>query len=132
MPPTSPQPLVPPRFPAYTQACGQESNFLSVSVIAVPKAAVALSSLDQQPLRQPKRILVSTIARMAIGPDKQARTQPVAGTIHLSSTVQQLRLFPLQSDGSRGPAIPLEPRAGTYTIVLPTDKQTHWFVLEGK
>jgi hypothetical protein len=93
---------------------------------------VALSSLDQQPLRQPKRILVSTIARMAIGPDKQARTQPVAGTIHLSSTVQQLRLFPLQSDGSRGPAIPLEPRAGTYTIVLPTDKQTHWFVLEGK
>jgi hypothetical protein len=98
--------------------------------IAVPKAAVALSSLDQQPLRQSKRILVSTIARMAIGPDKQARTEPVAGTIRLSSISQRLRLFPLQSDGSRGTAIPLEPHDGTYIIILPTDKQTHWFVLE--
>jgi hypothetical protein len=67
---------------------------------------------------------------LAIGPDKQARTEPVAGTIRLSSTVQRLRLFPLQSDGSRGTDIPLEPRDGTYIIILPTDKQTHWFVLE--
>ena len=39
-------------------------------------------------------------------------------------------LFPVQSDGSRGTAIPLELRDGTYTIILPTDKQTHWFVLD--
>jgi len=26
-------------------------------------------------------------------------------------------------------AIPLEARGGTYTVVLPTDKGTHWFVL---
>ncbi len=98
--------------------------------IAVPKAAVALSSLDGQPLRQSKKILVSTIARMAIGSDKHARTEPVAGTIALSCTVRGLRLVPLESDGSRGIGIPLEARAGTYTIVLPTDKQTHWFLLE--
>ncbi|MFC1596358.1 hypothetical protein ACFL5Q_00230 [Planctomycetota bacterium] len=98
--------------------------------IAVPKAAVALSSLDRQPLRQSKKILVSTIARMAIGTDKQARTEPVAGTIALSSTVKGLRLVPLKSDGSRSSAIPLKARDGTYTIVLPTDKQTHWFVLQ--
>ena len=98
--------------------------------IAVPKAAVALSSLDRQPLRQSKKILVSTIARMAIAADKQARTEPVAGTIALSSTAKRLRLVPLGSDGSRGTAIPLEAREGRYTIVLPTDKQTHWFLLE--
>jgi hypothetical protein len=48
----------------------------------------------------------------------------------LNSTVNGLRLVPLRSDGSRGSAIPLESRDGTYTIVLPTDKQTHRFVLE--
>ena len=98
--------------------------------LAVPKVAVALSSLDQQPLRQSKQTLVSTIARMAIGPDKQPRTEPVASTTRLSSTAQRLRLLPLQSDGNRGTAVPLEPGDGTYTIVPPTDKQTRWFVLE--
>jgi hypothetical protein len=99
--------------------------------ITVPKAAVALSSLDRQPLRQSKKILVSTIARMAVGADKQARTEPVAGTITLTSTVKGLRLVPLAGDGSRLSAVPLEARGGTYTIVvLPTDKGTHWFVLE--
>jgi hypothetical protein len=102
----------------------------AVFTIAVPKAAVALSSLDQQPLRQSKKILISTIARMSIGADKQARTEPVAGTIALVSTVQGLRLFPLKSDGSRLSAIPLATTGGKYTIVLPTDKGTHWFVLE--
>ena len=67
---------------------------------------------------------------MATGADKQARTESVAGTIVLSSTVRRLRLFPLQRDGSRGTAIPLESRDGTFTIVLPTDQQTHWFLLE--
>ena len=62
---------------------------------------MALSSLDRQPLRQSKKILVSTIARMAIGPDKQARTEPVAGTITLTSTAKGLRLVPLAGDGSR-------------------------------
>ncbi len=98
--------------------------------LAVPKAAVALSSLDRRPLRQSKKILISTIGRMAVGGDKQARTEPVAGTIALRSAVQGLRLVPLGSDGSRSNAIPLEARNGTYTIVLPTDRGTHWFMLE--
>ena len=102
----------------------------AVFTIAVPKAAVALSSLDRQPLRQSKRILISTIARMAIGADKQARTEPVAGTIILASMVKGLRLVPLKSDGSKLAPITLEVQGGRYTIVLPTDKGTHWFVVE--
>jgi hypothetical protein len=98
--------------------------------IAVPKAAVALSSLDRQPLRQSKKILVSTIARMTVGPDRKARTEPVAGTIVLQSTVKGHRLIPLKSDGTRMSPIPLETRGGKCSVVLPTDKQTHWFLLE--
>ena len=98
--------------------------------IAVPKAAVALSSLDQQPLRQAKKILISTIARMSIGADKQSRTEPVAGTITLASTVKGLRLIPLKSDGGKMNPIELTAQSGIYTIILPTDKGTHWFVLE--
>ena len=104
----------------------------AVFTIRVPKAAVALSSLDGRPLRQSKRILISTIARMAIGPDKQARTEPVAGTIALTSTVKGLRLVPLKSDGSKMDAIAPEPKQGSYVIDLPTDKGTHWFVLEAQ
>jgi len=100
--------------------------------LAVPKAAVALSSLDQQPLRQSKRILISTIARMVVGPDQQARTEPVAGTLALASMVKDMRLFPLKSDGSRMDPVTLEVRGSVYTIVLPTDKGTHWFILEAK
>jgi hypothetical protein len=98
--------------------------------LTVPKAAVALSSLDQQPLRQSRRILISTIGRMAIGPDKQARTEPVTGTITLISSVKDFRLVPLKSDGSKMDPIKLEAQNGVYSIALPTDKGTHWFVLE--
>ena len=98
--------------------------------IAVAKAAVSLSSLDHQPLRQSKRILISTIGRMAIGPDKRARTEPVAGTIAFASTVQGLRLVPLKSDGSKMDAADVKSQGSIYTIALPVNKGAHWFVLE--
>ena len=98
--------------------------------ITVPKAAVALSSLDKQPLKQSRRILVSTSARMAFNKDRQFLSEPVSGTVTLTSTVKGLKLVPLKGDGARMDAIPLESRDGTYTIPLPTDKATHWFMLE--
>ncbi len=39
--------------------------------LAVPKAAAALSSLDQQPLRQSRKILISTIAAWQSAPTKR-------------------------------------------------------------
>ena len=104
----------------------------AVFTLGVPKAAVALSSLDRRPLRHSRRILISTIARMAVGPDRRARTEPVAGTIALTSTVKGLRLVPLKSDGGKMGAIVLAPKEGTYVIDLPTDKGTHWFALEAQ
>ena len=54
----------------------------------------------------------------------------MAGTITLTSTVKGLKLVPLKSDGAKMEAIPLESKDGTYTIALPTDKGTHWFMLQ--
>jgi hypothetical protein len=98
--------------------------------IDVPKAAVALSSLDGRPLAQSRKVLISTIARMAVGADNQVRTEPVAGTITLRSAVAGLHLTPLAGDGHRLGPVPLASHDSRYTIVLPTDKGTHWFVLE--
>ena len=75
---------------------------------------------------------MSTIARMVVGPERQARTEPVAGTIALTSTIKGLRLVPLTSDGGKMDAIALEPKNGAYIIDLPTDKGTHWFALEAQ
>jgi len=82
-----------------------------------------MSLVNSGTARQSKKILLSPIARMAVGPDKQARTEPVAGTITLNSTVKGLRVVTLASDCSRGTAISLTAHDGTYTIVLPTDRQ---------
>ena len=100
--------------------------------ITVPNAAVALSSLDRKALKESRRILVSTSARMSLNKDRQFLSEPVAGTITLASEVHGLRLVPLRSDGSTMEPIALESKGGTYSIALPTDKGTHWFLLEGK
>ncbi len=99
--------------------------------VTIPEGAVALSSLDGQPLKASHRILVSTSGRMAVADNrnKDFLSEPVAGTITLTSTVKGLALHPLKGDGTVMPAIPLKDADGTYTIPLPTDKHTLWFVL---
>jgi len=83
-------------------------------------------------LKESRRILVSTSARMSLNKDRQFLSEPVAGTITLASEVHGLRLVPLRSDGSTMEPIALESKGGAYSIALPTDKGTHWFLLEGK
>ncbi len=69
---------------------------------------------DSAPLLQSQRILVSTIGRMAVGQDGQARTEPVAGTITLTSMVRNLRFVPLRNDGSKMDPINLEGRGAGF------------------
>jgi hypothetical protein len=91
--------------------------------IDVPKAAVALSSLDGKSLTQSMKVLISTIARMAVGAGNQARTEPVAGTVTLLSAIAGLHLAPLAGDGRRLGTVPLASHDSRYTIVLPTDQR---------
>lgn len=98
--------------------------------IASPKAGVALSSLDGQPLRSSRRILLSTIAR--VDPRMPTRTEPVAGTVELTSEVAGLRLIPLSPDGTRKPPIALTREGDRYRVTLPADTGTLWFLLEAE
>ncbi len=100
--------------------------------VTIPKAVVALSSLDGKPLKVSGRILVSTNGRMGLANDnnkKEFLSEPVSGTVTLTSAVKGLALHPLKGDGTVMPGIPLRQKDGAYTIALPTDKDTLWFVL---
>jgi hypothetical protein len=97
--------------------------------IETPKAAVALTSLDGKPLSESERILVSAVARTFVKGrnTRNLISEPVAGTLTLKSSVKGLTLFPLK--GADIPPQPLKAGADGYTITLPTNAKTHWFLL---
>ncbi len=97
--------------------------------LETPKAGVALSSLDDRPLRQSTRILLSTCGRVDVAANP-VRSELVAGTVELASDEQALVLIPLGPDGTRGTPVALTPENGRYRIALPTAAQTLWFLLE--
>ena len=98
--------------------------------IVTPKATVALTSLDGQPLVGSRKILLSTAARAQL-PKRNApiRSEPVRGTVTLRSKAADFQLVPLKSDGSRQPAISLRHTGGAYEFEIPADQATHWFLL---
>ena len=103
--------------------------------IQSPQGAVALCSLDRQPLKQSRRILLSTAARVM--PGKQGSgiaylSEPLAGTIKFSSAVHNLELIPLKGNGTRLAPIAIQSKGGVYTIDLPTNLNTHWFELDAQ
>ena len=98
-------------------------------MIDSPKAAVALSSLDNKPLNASRRILLTTSGRFACK-DQHVLTEPVSGVIDFKSKVAGLRLIPLRNDGTKMLPIALQQKGGAYHIQIPTTLGTHWFLLE--
>ena len=96
-----------------------------------PEAAVALSSLDKKPLKESKRMLLTTAARMEYK-DKHFHTEPVDGAVELKSGAARLQLVPLKGDGTEMTPIPLQQKAGVYHIAIPATLGTHWFLIEEK
>ena len=97
-----------------------------------PIAAVALTSLDEQPLKSSRRMLLSTSGRVLLQRNQPTLSEPVKGTVTLSSGVNWLRLVPLASDGSKMEAVTLRRSGGSYPIEIPTDRGTHWFMIEAQ
>jgi hypothetical protein len=99
--------------------------------IRVPKAAVAVTSLDGKPISASRRMLISAVARAVECPGRDGAylSEPVAGTLVVKSGVAGLKLVPLAPDGSPQEAVALKPEQGAYTVALPTDRGTHWFLL---
>jgi len=113
--------------------------------IETPEAAVALTSLDGQPLAVSRRILLTVVARAAGNaggkPSSLFLAEPVTGTVSLRSSQPALTLTPLSpraypaSDGPTGDArlgqaVPLGASAGRYVFSLPRGVPTHWFSIE--
>jgi hypothetical protein len=110
--------------------------------ILTPKATVALTSLDHQPLAQSKKILLTVVAQVAASPGNKLPflAQPVTGQIALRST-GPMSMTPLVP--STDPAAAAEPgRSGSWKAVpgkrdgdrqvftLPHLPATHWFLLQ--
>jgi hypothetical protein len=98
--------------------------------ITTPKAAVAVSSLDGEPIGKSQRVLVSAIARVlsSSGGKMPLLSEPVKGRIRIAGP-PGLILVPLAGDGSRLPALKLEYADGRYLVKLPAQLGTHWFML---
>jgi hypothetical protein len=98
------------------------------------KAFVALTSLDDEPLRRSKRILLTAVARAEAAPGNQMpyRSEPVLGTVTLATEHAGLSLVPLRGDGTRGSARSLTPAEGRVKVELTAAAGTHWFLLQAR
>ncbi|MFO7958713.1 MAG: cellulase family glycosylhydrolase [Candidatus Brocadiia bacterium] len=96
-----------------------------------PKAAVALSSLDGEPIGSSRKVLLTTMARVVASPGGRMPllSEPVKGTLTVRAA-EGLQLVPLAGDGTELEPVPLERSGGAYTIELPPQRGTHWFLLE--
>jgi hypothetical protein len=98
--------------------------------IATPKAAVAVTSLDDSPIATSKRLLITTVARVVADNGRMPYlSEPVSGTLTIRSKAEGLKLRPLAPDGTQLPAIAIPYANGAYTITLPAGDGVHWYLL---
>lgn len=96
-------------------------------------AAIIFTSLDEQPIKKSKRILISAIAK--VSKIKKNRkdvfiSEVVNAGIVLSSTHKDLRVIALLRDGSEGERIQVRKNnKGEYAFSLSEDDKTHWYLI---
>jgi hypothetical protein len=105
--------------------------------IDTPKASVALTSLDGQPIATSKKILLTVVAQVATAADKLPYlAQPVVGTIALHAGAP-LKLTPLSPRANPVAAPPAEKLASIAGVQSGKDQvfkitkgtPTHWYLL---
>lgn len=97
------------------------------------KAFVAFTSLDDLPLRESTRILLTAVARAEAADNKTPfHSEPVSGKLTLATTHANLTLVALLGTGTRGKSKSFAARDGKVTITLTPELGTHWFALEAR
>jgi len=98
------------------------------------KAVVALSSVDDQPLGKSRFILVTTVARAVIGAQNRPPmlSEPVVGTVALTTEADDLELLALAADGKVASRQAAPRTQGVVSLSLPAGRGTHWFVLKSR
>jgi hypothetical protein len=99
--------------------------------VAASKAVLAVTSLDDQPIRESRKILVTAIARVlpSTGGAFPFLSEPVTGTLHITAP-DGMQVLALHPDGQRGDALPATYADGAYTVELDGEHGTHWFLVE--
>jgi hypothetical protein len=105
--------------------------------VSTPKATVAVTSLDGQPLATSRQMLVTAVGQVAASPggDLPFVAQPIEARLTLRSAVP-LRLVPLApgmhpGSGAGMKLTMIEPvrRGGEQVFTLPRGFATHWYML---
>jgi hypothetical protein len=105
--------------------------------VKTPKAALAVTSLDGQPIATSRQLLVTAVGQAAASPGGGLPfvAQPIDATLTLRGTLP-LRLVPLSPSmhpggGARTNLTMIEPirRGAEQIFVLPHGLPTHWFML---
>jgi hypothetical protein len=101
--------------------------------LETPKASLALTSLDAEPIRSSKKVLISVTAQAA--PERAGvppyRAEPVHGTIVLHGRKGSFRLIALLPNGDQQQLSAPEPGPdGAVRLELPRQLWSNWLVLE--
>ncbi|MGQ4648545.1 hypothetical protein [Lyngbya aestuarii] len=100
--------------------------------MVTPKCTVAVTSLDNLPIAQSKRLLLTTVAQVVPSSDDALPylSEPTVGTIEIQSNGSPWRVVPLAPDGSELTALPSEQQGNTLRVILDGKVPTHWFILQ--
>ncbi|HJN17198.1 MAG TPA: hypothetical protein QGH10_16960, partial [Armatimonadota bacterium] len=94
-----------------------------------PKAVVAVTSLDGEPIANSTRLLITTVARV-VSPDGKMPlySEPVKGTLRIRSDGVGMKLAALAPEGSALAPGEAAYQDGWYSIDL--SGTSHWYMLE--
>ncbi|MBV1859042.1 MAG: hypothetical protein KUG77_11580, partial [Nannocystaceae bacterium] len=101
--------------------------------VDTPTASVAAISLDDAPLSESRRILVTAVGRAEPQPDGHVRSEPISGEIALR-TQSAVKIAPL-GPRDRARDLPADAptthgtRDGAWMRLPLPDASTHWFIV---
>lgn len=97
-------------------------------------AAVVVNAMDDKPIHQSQRLLLTAIARSRlIDSGKRYASEPVTGRVHLQHESGTLEVIPLAATGERGDPINLQRDGqGDFIIDLTQIGGTHWWLIEAR
>lgn len=100
--------------------------------LATPKGAVALASLDGEPIPSSRKLLLTAIGRAIPSEDGKEPfySEPIAGTVTIRSDAEALRIIPVTGTGATMEGAPAKKTGKTFAIPLPDKAGTHWFLLQ--
>lgn len=96
-----------------------------------PKASIAVSSLDDEPIASSRRLLLTVVAQVAPSPGNAfpLLSEPVTGTLRIRNDAAMLDLVPLYAVKGGDATAVRTTRSGDRHVVALPNRATHWYEL---